>query len=100
MGPVAAKPPSADCPHCGTPTRNGRCLSPACRTIESVRQADAQAAEAEAWRSLVQAAHRWASQHMDQWEQVKFETAAGTVYLTLSHHSDWPEAFDAVDADG
>jgi hypothetical protein len=57
-------------------------------------------AEAEAWQSLVKAAHHWASNHMDQWEQVKFETPFGTVYLTLSHMSEHPDSFEAVTADG
>ena len=59
-----------------------------------------QTTEAEDWRALVQAAHQWACLHMDRWEQVKFETPAGTIYLTLSHYSDNPGAFEAVDADG
>ncbi len=57
-------------------------------------------AEEEVWQSLIQAAHTWASKHMDQWEQVKFETPYGTVYLTLSHMSEWPDTFQAVEADG
>lgn len=53
-----------------------------------------------AWRLFIRSAYRWATQHMDQWEQVKFQTEHGTVYLTLSHQTPWPDAFETVDADG
>lgn len=54
----------------------------------------------QAWRNLIQAAHTWASEHMDQFEKVKFETSWGTVYLTLSRQSAHPACFDAITPQG
>lgn len=58
-----------------------------------------QPTEDEAWQDFLRAAHRWVSRHMDQWEMVKFETEFGTIYLTLSHKSDHPDAFEAVEVE-
>jgi hypothetical protein len=55
----------------------------------------------DAWQGLIQAAYRWATQHMDQWEKVKFQTEFGMVYLTIDRKGDgYPLSFDFVDADG
>ena len=55
----------------------------------------------ESWQALIQAAHRWATQHMDQFEKVKFQTDFGTIYLTIDRKGDGhPLSFDLVNADG
>jgi hypothetical protein len=55
----------------------------------------------DAWQALIQAAYQWATQHMDQFERVKFQTDFGTVYLTIDRKGDgYPLSFDLVDADG
>lgn len=82
---------------CETNSDNGRFSQ---HIAEGLNVFKDRTAEAEAWRSLVSAAHHWASVHMDQWEQVKFETPYGPVYLTLSHKSEHPDSFEAVDAEG
>lgn len=46
---------------------------------------------------LVVAAYIWATKHMDQWEKFKFKTPGGTLYVTLSHHSDFPADHVPVD---
>ena len=51
------------------------------------------------WQAFIKAAHFWASQHMDQWERVKFQTEFGTIYILMDRKGDgFP--FDSVDADG
>lgn len=52
------------------------------------------------WWMLIRVAHMWTSDFMDQWEQVQFETKNGTIYLTLTRQTEWPEAFERVDANG
>lgn len=54
----------------------------------------------QAWRNLIQAAHTWACDHMDQFEKVQFETPWGTVYLTLSRQDAHPASFDAITPHG
>lgn len=53
-----------------------------------------------AWTSLVANCHRWASQHMDQWEKFKFNTRYGTVYVTISRRDQYPDDFGEVDMVG
>lgn len=54
----------------------------------------------QAWRNLIQAAHTWACDHMDQFEKVQFETPWGTVYLTLSRQDAHPASFDGITPQG
>ena len=48
-----------------------------------------------AWTALVAAAKEWAK-HMDQWERFRFETEFGTIYVSITMETEWPEAFDWV----
>jgi len=52
----------------------------------------------QAFRTLVRAAYVW-SQHMDQWEKIKFDTDYGPIYVTISMQSEYPDSFDLVDPD-
>lgn len=53
-----------------------------------------------AWTALVASCHRWAWEHMDQWEKFKFETQYGTIYVTISRQDQYPDDFEEVDVLG
>jgi len=52
------------------------------------------------WWLLIRMAHRWTSRHMDQFESVKFPTTYGTVYMSLSYETQYPNGFEPVDING
>ena len=49
---------------------------------------------------LVLAVDYWVSKYMDQWEKFKFDTEYGPIYVTISRHDEYPDAFDLVDKEG
>ncbi len=46
--------------------------------------------------ALLKAAKRWSELHMDQWDKLKFKTKYGTVYLSLSRSTQYPDDFYEV----
>lgn len=57
-------------------------------------------AEDYAWTALVSNCHRWASNHMDQWEKFSFDTRYGKIYVTISRQDPYPGDFGVVDMIG
>lgn len=52
------------------------------------------------WWLMIRLSRRWASRHMDQFESVKFADEWGTIYLSLSRETPYPNSFEPVDKNG
>lgn len=50
---------------------------------------------ATAWDALVLAARAW-SEHMDQFDKVKFNTVHGPVYLRIGRSDPHPDGYEAL----
>jgi hypothetical protein len=48
-----------------------------------------------AWFAFVEAAKEFAH-YLDQWEKIKFETAYGTVYVSISREDPYPDSFTEI----
>jgi len=50
----------------------------------------------QAWIDMINAVDNWASNYMDQWEKVKFETKWGVVYLHITYETSYPGTYELV----
>ena len=48
------------------------------------------------WKFMITLVRIWANRYMDQWEQVKFKTPNGMIYLSIQRDTQYPNSYNEI----